>query len=550
MLLAIGYNVTERRRDESYYDLLASEARLGYFVAIAQGQLPQESWFALGRLLTRAAGDATLLSWSGSMFEYLMPLLVMPSYDHTLLDQTYRTAVARQIAYGKERGVPWGVSESGHNGVDAQLNYQYRAFGVPGLGLKRWLAEDLVVAPYASALALMVAPEAACQNLQRLAASGLTGPFGFYEAIDYTASRLPRGQASAVVRSFMAHHQGMTFLSLAALLLERPMQRRFASVPAFQATALLLQERIPKTTVFFADTHGEITGERASDSSLEAPIRVLTSPNTPHPEVQLLSNGRYHVMVTNAGGGYSRWNDLAVTRWREDSTCDPWGSFCYLHDLESNAVWSSAYQPTLTTPDHFEAIFSEGRAEFRRRDHEIEAYTEIVVSPEDDVELRRLRLTNRSSTRRVIEVTSYSEVVLAPAAADVPCIRPSATCSFRPRSSIPDRRSSATADHARALKTRPGCSMRWWCAGAWGRRRRAIRIAVRGRCRTRSMSRRAIPPTRRIGCASSDAIGRWSLRWRWIRLEPSRAAPARCWTRWSRSASASCWRPIRPPSSI
>jgi cellobiose phosphorylase len=417
-LLAIGYNVEERRRDTSFYDLLASEARLGCFVAIAQGELPQESWFALGRLLTRAAGDTTLLSWSGSMFEYLMPLLVMPSYDNTLLDQTYRTAVARQIAYGKARGVPWGVSESGYNGVDAQLNYQYRAFGVPGLGLKRWLAEDLVVAPYASALALMVAPEAACLNLQRLAAGGLAGPFGFYEAIDYTPSRLPRGQSSAVVRSFMAHHQGMTLLSLAALLLERPMQRRFASVPSFQATALLLQERIPKTSVFFVDSHGEITGERAGDGGLDAPIRVLDTANTPHPEVQLLSNGRYHVMVTNAGGGYSRWNDLAVTRWREDSTRDHWGSFCYVSDLESGAVWSNTHQPTLTIPDHFEAIFSEGRAEFRRRDQEIECYTEIVVSPEDDLELRRLRLTNRSRNRRVIEVTSYTEVVLAPPAAD------------------------------------------------------------------------------------------------------------------------------------
>ena len=447
-LLAIGYNVAERRRDGSYYDLLASEARLTCFVAIAQGQLPQESWFAFGRLLTRADGDATLLSWSGSMFEYLMPLLVMPTYDNTLLDQTYRTAVARQIAYGKERGVPWGISESGYNGVDAQLNYQYRAFGVPGLGLKRWLAEDLVVAPYASALALMVAPEAACLNLQRLAANGLAGDYGFYEAIDYTPSRLPRGRASAVIRSFMAHHQGMTFLSLAYLLLDRPMQRRFAASPSFQATALLLQERIPKTTAFYSDTHGEITGERASAGSLEAPIRVLGSPDTPHPEVQLLSNGRYHVMVTNAGGGYSRWNDLAVTRWREDTTRDDWGTFCYLRDLESGAVWSSAYQPTLTTPDHFEAIFSEGRAEFRRRDHAIESYTEIVVSPEDDLELRRLRLTNRSRTRRVLEVTSYTEVVLAPPAADTlhPAFsnlfvqteilhpRPAILCTRRPRS--------------------------------------------------------------------------------------------------------------------
>ncbi|MGH2359679.1 MAG: glucoamylase family protein, partial [bacterium] len=250
-LLAIGYNVGERRRDSSYYDLLASEARLSTFVAIAQGQLPQESWFALGRLLTTAGGAPTLLSWSGSMFEYLMPLLVMPTYEHTLLDQTYQAAVKRQIAYGSQRGVAWGMSESCYNTLDAGLNYQYRAFGVPGLGLKRGLAEDLVIAPYASALALMVAPEEACLNLQRLAADGVAGKFGFYEAIDYTPSHLPRGQSSAVVRSFMAHHQGMIFLSLAYLILERPMQKRFESDPLFQATTLLLQERIPKATAFY-----------------------------------------------------------------------------------------------------------------------------------------------------------------------------------------------------------------------------------------------------------------------------------------------------------
>jgi cyclic beta-1,2-glucan synthetase len=211
-LLAIGYNVGERRRDASFYDLLASEARLCNFVAIAQGQLPQESWFALGRLLTTAGGGPILLSWSGSMFEYLMPLLVMPSYENTLLDQTCKAAVKRQIEYGRQRGVPWGMSESGYNMVDVRLTYQYRAFGVPGLGLKRGLAEDLVIAPYASALALMVAPEEACLNLQRLATEGLEGTYGFYEAIDYTPSRLPRGKSSAVVRSFMAHHQGMSFL--------------------------------------------------------------------------------------------------------------------------------------------------------------------------------------------------------------------------------------------------------------------------------------------------------------------------------------------------
>ena len=261
-LLAIGYNVSERRLDSSYYDLLASEARFPTFVAIAQGELPQESWFALGRLLTTAGGESLLLSWSGSMFEYLMPLLVMPTYEHTLLDQTCKVAVERQIEYGKKRGVPWGISESGYNAIDIHLNYQYRAFGVPGLGLKRGLAEDLVIAPYASALALMVAPEAACSNLEQLTAAGFEGKFGFYEAIDYTPSRLPRGKSSAMVRSFMAHHQGMSFLSLAYLLLDRPMQKRFESDPLFQATLLLLQERIPKATTFYVHAD-EITGSQA-----------------------------------------------------------------------------------------------------------------------------------------------------------------------------------------------------------------------------------------------------------------------------------------------
>ena len=416
-LLAIGYNVSERRQDSSYYDLLASEARFSSFVAIAQGQLPQESWFALGRLLTTTGGEPALLSWSGSMFEYLMPLLVMPTYENTLLDQTYHAAVERQIAYGKQRGVAWGMSECGYNTVDASLNYQYRAFGVPGLGLKRGLAEDLVIAPYASALALMVAPERACQNLQRLAAEGLAGQFGLYEAVDYTVSRLPRGQSSAVIRSFMAHHQGMIFLSLAYLILERPMQRRFESDPMFQATALLLQERVPKAGALQLHT-AEFSAIRAAASEPEMPVRVLSSPDTPIPEVQLLSNGRYHVMVTNAGGGYSRWKDIAVTRWREDTTCDNWGAFCYIRDVKSGEYWSNTHQPTLKRAETYAAVFSEGRAEFRRRDLDYETHTEIVVSPEDDIELRRLRITNRTRNRRTIEVTSYAEVVLAAQAAD------------------------------------------------------------------------------------------------------------------------------------
>lgn len=416
-LLAIGYNVDEHRRDSGHYDLLASEVRLASFVAISQGQIPQDSWFALGRLLSVADGKAVLLSWSGSMFEYLMPMLVMPSYENTLLDQTMRGAVERQIQYGRQRGVPWGISESGYNTTDAHLNYQYRAFGVPGLGLKRGLAEDLVIAPYATAMALMVDPKGAVQNLLRLADEGFAGTFGYYEAIDYTPSRLPRGETRAVVRSHMAHHQGMSLLALAYVLLGQPMQRRFESDPQLQASLLLLQERIPKAVAFHPHTD-ERSEMRGGFPATETPLRLIATPDTPSPEVQLLSNGRYHVMLTNSGAGYSRWKELAVSRWREDVTCDAWGSFCYLRDTETGTFWSTTHQPTQWKSDHYEAIFSEGRAEFRRRDQGIDAYTEIVVSPEDDIELRRLRITNLSRNRRSIELTSYAEVVLATAAAD------------------------------------------------------------------------------------------------------------------------------------
>jgi len=416
-LISVGYCIDDKRRDSSYYDLLASEARLSSFVAIAQGQLPQENWFALGRLLTTLGGEPTLLSWSGSMFEYLMPLLVMPTYENTLLDQTYKSAVKRQIEYGKQRAIPWGISESGYNTVDVNLNYQYRSFGVPGLGLKRGLAKDLVIAPYATVMALMVEPEESCKNLQLLASEGVMGKYGFYEAVDYTVSRLPRDHSSVIVKSFMAHHEGMSLLSLAYLLLDRPMQKRFEADPLFEATILLLQERIPKSTFYYMHSSG-LSDTQVGTSIPEIPIRVLTNPDVAVPEVQLLSNGRYNVMITNAGGGYSRWKDIALTRWHEDSTCDNWGSFCYIREVASGEFWSTAYQPTLTQSKKYEAIFSEGHAEFRRRDWSIDMHSEIVVSPEDDIELRRIHLTNQLKKRRLIDVTSYAEVVLASSASD------------------------------------------------------------------------------------------------------------------------------------
>jgi cellobiose phosphorylase len=321
------------------------------------------------------------------------------------------------VDYARRRNVPWGISESGYNSIDAAMNYQYRAFGVPGTGLKRGLGDDLVVAPYATMLGLMVDPGEACANLLRMAHLGFMGRYGFYEAIDYTPARLPRGQDYAVVRSFMAHHQGMGFLALSCLLHDRPMQRRFEAEPRFQATLLLLQERVPKATAFEPGTsESEIPRQAADEASMST--RLVTRANAPSPEVQLLSNGRYHVMVTSDGSGYSLWRNLAVTRWREDAATDDWGHFCYVRDVESGQLWSTTFQPTLAEPDSYEVSFSEGRAGFRRLDHGIELRTEIVVSPEDDIELRRTRLANKSGVVRTIELTSYAEVVLAPAAAD------------------------------------------------------------------------------------------------------------------------------------
>ncbi|MBN1879666.1 cyclic beta 1-2 glucan synthetase [bacterium] len=412
-LFSTGFNVSERQCDPSFYDLLASEARLCSYVTIALGQIQQDHWFSMSRLLVGSSGKPLLVSWSGSMFEYLMPLLVMPSYENTLLDNTCIAAVQQQIKYGRSRNVPWGISESGYNKTDIRLNYQYRAFGVPGLGLKRGLSEDLVIAPYATALALTVAPEEACENLQRLADEGRSGTYGFYEAVDYTPTRQPRGETSTTIRSFMAHHQGMSLLALDNLLHDNPMPRRFMACSSLKAADLLLQERVPRAaaSVFTEDSVREtsriLSGEDKNN------MRIFTNPTSAYPAVHLLSNGQYHVVISGAGGGYSRWRDLAVTRWREDATRDCWGTFVYLRDLETRDFWSAAYQPTLRKTDGYEAIFTQSRAEFRQHHANLDVHTEICVSPEDDVELRRITVTNRSPLVRVIELTSYAEVVLA-----------------------------------------------------------------------------------------------------------------------------------------
>ena len=418
-LFSIGYRVAEGSLDPNCYDLLASEARLTSFIAIAKGEVPPSHWFRLGRALTPLGRGSALISWSGSMFEYLMPDLVMHSPVGSLLSQTCELVVRRQIEYGAERHVPWGESESAYNARDLNLTYQYSSFGVPGLGLKRGLSEDIVIAPYATALAAMINPVAAMRNFARLEQAGGRGAYGFYEALDYTSTRLPEGETVAAVRTYFAHHEGMSLVALSNVLDDGAMRRRFHAEPMVQATELLLQERTPRD-VLVARPRAEEVSAAAHVRELVPPVlRRFTTPHSPTPRTHLLSNGRYAVMLTAAGSGYSRWRDIAVTRWREDVTRDCWGSYIYLRDAQSGEFWSAGYQPSRAEPDAYEVSFYEDRAEFIRRDHGLITTLEVVVSPEDDAEIRRVSVTNQGSRARDIQVTSYAELCLASQAADV-----------------------------------------------------------------------------------------------------------------------------------
>jgi cyclic beta-1,2-glucan synthetase len=417
-LFTIGGNMTTMKLDASCYDMLASESALTSYLAVARGDAPRRHWFQLGRLFIRAAGRLGLLSWGGTMFEYLMPRLLLRTLSGTLLAEAHRTAVARQIEYGQKHGIPWGISESAFSARYADGDYQYQSFGVPGLGLKRGLDHDLVVAPYATALAATVSPHEAVENFHRLAAEKALGSYGFYEAIDYTPSRLAKGERSIVVRSYMAHHQGMSLVALANTLLDEPMPRRFHAEPMVRAVDLLLQERIPPDAPIVepsASGAAPIQGARETTPLLS---RRLTTPDTVVPRTHLISNARYHVMLTNAGSGYSTCRGLAVTRWREDITREGLGQFIYIRDLGLNDYWSAGHQPVGREPSDFEVVFSTDKASYRRIDSRVESLLEVTVSPEHLAEIRRLTLVNRDDHPRELELTSYAELVLAPQSAD------------------------------------------------------------------------------------------------------------------------------------
>ncbi len=415
-LFAIGYHTGSHTLDASYYDLLASEARLASFVAVAKNDVPFEHWFRLGRTLTWATGEIALLSWSGSMFEYLMPVLVMRSFPYTLLGDTYPAVVRRHIAYGEERGVPWGISESAYNVRDHQFTYQYRAFGVPDLGLKRGLGRDLVVAPYATALAAMIEPERAMANLHTLEQKGALGAHGFYDALDY--SRPEPGRRYAIVRNYMAHHIGMSLVSLGNALLGARWHDRFHEDPMVRAAALLLDERVPRRLALH-ETQPVRPDEALPVAEEARPVvREFDTADTKQPHVAFLGHAPLTVMVSNAGAGYSRYEELAVTRWRADGTRDNTGQFCYVKDVNRARTWSAAHQPVCAQADWYRALLATDGVTLHRFDGDIETRTEIVVVPEDSAEVRRVTVTNNSDDTRDVELTSYGEIVMAAPDAD------------------------------------------------------------------------------------------------------------------------------------
>lgn len=417
-LLSIGFSVSTNTLDANCYDLLASEARLASLFAIAKGDVETRHWFRLGRGATPIGAGSALISWSGSMFEYLMPSLVMRAPAGSVLDETNRRVVEQQQAYAAGLAMPWGISESAYTARDLEMTYQYSNFGVPGLGLKRGLSENRVIAPYATGLAAMVDPQAALQNYAALAALGAEGRFGFYEAVDFTASRLPEGASSVVVRSFMAHHQGMTITAIANVLQNGQLRAHFHAEPIIQAVEMLLQERVPRDVAIAPPRAKEVLV--AAVEALSAPVvRHFENPVTATPTAHLLSNGSYGVMLTPTGAGFSRWRDLAITRWRADATHAQHGGFVYLRDVRSGGQWSAGVLPTGRDADQHRAVFCEHHAAFSHTARHLLTHTEVVVSAEDDAEARRVTLTNTGRHPREIDVTSYAELVLAAPASDL-----------------------------------------------------------------------------------------------------------------------------------
>ena len=415
-LFHIGFNVSAGQIDHSFYDLLASEARLASLVAIVKGDAPPRHWLHLGRPFRRTRSGAALLSWGGSMFEYLLPALFVRTPPASLLGHACAQAVLEQIRFSRQWKIPWGISESAYDEVNAHGTYQYRAFGVPALALRRGAGDRLVIAPYAAALALPVSPRAALENLRRLIRLGGRGAFGLYEALDFGPSGKWAPATAGRVSAYMAHHQGMILLALGEQL-GSPVVDRLNSNPGVAALEFLLLEQAPSVGRLEplparrpAQVRPASAPPRITPWRLEEPVSGR--------HALVLSNGALSTLITGSGGGGIQWQGKALTRWAGGAAPDAHGVWIYLRDAVSGELWAPSAAPTLAGADHAEVSFAPHAAKFHYRRAGISSRLEIAVAPSAPVELRRLSLLNESGRRRRLLVTSCGEVVLAPAAED------------------------------------------------------------------------------------------------------------------------------------
>ncbi|MCX2492869.1 hypothetical protein OQX63_05260 [Pedobacter sp. PF22-3] len=411
-LLSIGYHVESGCADTDCYDVLASEARLAAFIGICQDKLPVKSWFSLGRPLVNTQNTCTLLSANGTMFEYLMPLLVMPAFEHSLLLHACNAAIQKQIDYGNKYGIPWGISESCYGIMDNNDNYQYKVFGVPGLSLKHNNTNnEMVITPYASAMALMLAPQAACQNLENLSSYGFEGRYGLYEAIDYT-SYVAGQSAPEIVKSYMVHHQGMSFLAFGYLLLNQPMQKHFMNDPELQSSMLLLQEGLPKDISSYLqdaeiDGHSEKMPELALPHETDG-SKAGQNKATIKPQMHLLSNGSYHLMLGEGENNFCRWGTNLRSRSFGEKVPDA-GMCCVINDLENDTRFIASV--SLPAKDDQKILaFNQGYTDVYQKHNDLEIHTHIIVAPEIDIEVRHLKIQNTSSYSKTIELQNICEL--------------------------------------------------------------------------------------------------------------------------------------------
>ncbi|AOT69898.1 GH36-type glycosyl hydrolase domain-containing protein [Geosporobacter ferrireducens] len=418
-LLSIGYHVEEGKLTSAYYDLLASEIRITSYLAIAKGDIPKKHWYKLGRTFSIIDSSRALVSWTGTMFEYFMPYLTMKNYEKTLLDETYHAVIKAHRNYGKRRNIPWGISESGYYGFDMLLNYQYKAFGIPELGLKRGLIDEVVISPYSTLLALPLSPKATMENIKKLIADGMEGIYGLYEAVDYTLERLGENSKRQIVQSFMAHHLGMSFVSLNNYFHSYIMQKRFHRNPIARVGETLLQEKPPVRAIITKELKETLAENYLQEGNLAGVVRRYGLPEELPPKCHILSNGHYSVLLTDGGSGYSVKDELQITRWRQDPILGRFGAFIFIHDLKGNHMWSTTYEPLRDEPDGYRVIFGQDKAAYHRTDENISTHTEIIVSPEDPVEIRKVTITNHGTEEALLQVTSYYETVMANQSADV-----------------------------------------------------------------------------------------------------------------------------------